>query len=58
MEFNIAASTVNTLTLGATTACGLAGGYFEVTAISATQWAISGTCLGSGTISSTLFTTV
>lgn len=58
MEFNIASGTVNTLTLGATTACGLAGGYFEVTAISATQWAISGTCLGSGIIASNLFTTV
>lgn len=58
MEFNIAATTVNTLTLGATTACGLAGGYFEVTAISATQWAISGTVLGSGTVASNLFSTV
>lgn len=58
MEFNIAAGTVNTLTLGATTACGLAGGYIEVTAISATQWAINGTCLGSGTLASNLFTTV
>ncbi len=26
--------------------------------ISATQWAVSGTCLGSGTIASNLFTTV
>lgn len=58
MELNIAATTVNTLTLGATTACGLAGGWFEVTAISATQWAISGICLGSGTLASNLFTTV
>jgi hypothetical protein len=58
MEFNVAASTVNTLTLGATTACGLAGGSFEVTAISATQWAIKGTVLGSGTVANNLFTTV
>lgn len=58
MEFNIASGTVNTLTLGATTAAGLAGGSFRVTAISTTQWAISGTVLGSGTIASNLFTTV
>lgn len=58
MEFNIAATTVNTLTLGATTAAGLAGGSVEFTAISATQWAVSGTVLGSGTIASNLFTTV
>lgn len=58
MELNLASGTVNTLTLGATTACGLAGGWFEVTAISATQWAISGICLGSGTLASNLFTTV
>lgn len=57
-EFNIASGTNNTLTLGATTACGLAGGYFEITAVSATQWAISGTVLGSGAIASNLFTTV
>lgn len=58
MEFNIASSTNNTLTLGATTACGLAGGSVRFTAISITQWAVSGTVLGSGTIASTLFTTV
>jgi len=58
MELNVAATTVNTLTLGATTACGLAGGWFEVTAISATQWAISGIVLGSGTVASDLFSTV
>ncbi|MCC7514547.1 MAG: hypothetical protein IT212_07625 [Bacteroidia bacterium] len=58
MEFNIASSTNNTLTLGATTACGLAGGYIDFTAISATQWAVSGTVLGSGTLASNLFTTV
>jgi hypothetical protein len=58
MELNLASGTVNTLTLGATTACGLAGGWFEVTAISATQWAISGICLGSGTLASNLFSTV
>ncbi len=58
MEFNVAATTVNTLTLGPTTACGLAGGYFEITAVSATQWAISGTVLGSGAIASNLFSTV
>lgn len=58
MELNLASGTVNTLTLGATTACGLAGGWFEVTAISATQWAVSGIVLGSGTLASNLFTTV
>lgn len=58
MEFNIATSTNNTLTLGATTACGLAGGSVQFTAISATQWAVSGTVLGSGTLASNLFTTV
>lgn len=58
MEFNIADGTENTLTLGATTAAGLAGGYVEFTAISATQWAVNGTVLGSGTIASDLFTTV
>lgn len=58
MELNLASGTVNTLTLGATTACGLAGGWIEITAISTTQWAISGICLGSGTVASNLFTTV
>jgi hypothetical protein len=58
MEFNIADGTENTLTLGATTAAGLAGGSVRFTAISVTQWAVSGTVLGSGTIASTLFTTV
>lgn len=58
MEFNIAATTVNTLTLGATTAAGLAGGSVTFTAISATQWAVEGTVLGSGTIASNLFSTV
>lgn len=58
MEFNIASGTNNTLTLGATTAAGLAGGCVEFLAISATQWFVRGTVLGSGTISSTLFTTV
>jgi len=58
MEFNIADGTENTLTLGATTACGLAGGYVDFTCISATQWAVSGTVLGSGIIASTLFSTV
>lgn len=58
MEFNIASSTNNTLTLGATTACGLASGCVEFMAISATQWFVRGTVLGSGTLSSTLFTTV
>ena len=57
-EFNIADGTENTLTLGATTACGLAGGYVDFTCISATQWAVSGTVLGSGAIASNLFTTV
>jgi len=57
-EFNIADGTENTLTLGATTACGLAGGYVDFTAISATQWAVSGTVLGSGILASNLFTTV
>lgn len=58
MEFNIASGTVNTLTLGATTACGLAGGWVEFTAISTTQWAVNGVVLGSGTLASNLFTTV
>ncbi len=57
-EFNIATSTNNTLTLGATTACGLAGGWVEVVAVSTTVWAVSGVVLGSGTIASNLFTTV
>lgn len=57
-EFNIATGTNNTLTLGATTACGLAGGWVEVTAVSTTVWAVSGVVLGSGTIASNLFTTV
>lgn len=58
MELNIADGTENTLTLGATTACGLAGGWVEFTAISATQWAVRGVVLGSGTVASNLFTTV
>lgn len=58
MELNIADGTENTLTLGATTACGLAGGWVEFTAISATQWAVSGVVLGSGTVASNLFSTV
>lgn len=58
MEFNVAASTNNTLTLGATTAAGLAGGSVRFTAISTTQWAVSGTVLGSGMIASNLFSTV
>ena len=58
MEFNIATGTNNTLTLGATTACGLAGGYVDFTLISTTQWAVSGTVLGSGTLGTTLFSTV
>lgn len=58
MEFNIADGTENTLTLGATTAAGLAGGSVEFTAISLTQWSVRGTVLGSGTIASNLFTTV
>jgi hypothetical protein len=58
MEFNIAASTNNTLTLGATTACGLAGGCVEFIAISATQWFVRGTVLGSGSLATNLFTTV
>ncbi len=57
-QWNIATSTNNTLTLGATTACGLAGGWVEFTAVSTTVWAVNGMVLGSGTISSTLFTTV
>jgi hypothetical protein len=57
MEMNLASGTVNTLTLGATTACGLAGGWVEFTCISATQWAVSGVVLGSGTLASNLFTT-
>lgn len=57
-EFNIATGANNTLTLGATTACGLAGGWVEVVAVSTTVWAVSGVCLGSGTIASNLFTTV
>lgn len=58
MEFNIASSTNNTLTLGATTACGLAGGCVDFIAISATQWFVRGTVLGSGTLGNNLFTTV
>lgn len=57
-EFIIASGTVNTLTLGATTGCGLAGGSVTFTAISATQWAVSGTVLGSGVIASNQFSTV
>jgi len=44
-------STANkTLTLTATTQCGLIGGWLEFTMISATQWSVSGTVLGTGTI--------
>ncbi len=57
-QWNIATSTNNTLTLGATTACGLAGGWVEFTAVSTTIWAVNGMVLGSGTIASNLFTTV
>ena len=49
MEFSL--STVNkTITLDATTKCGLAGGWIEVVAVSATQWAVTGFTLGTGTI--------
>ena len=44
-------STVNkTLTLNATTQCGLIGGWLEFTMISATQWSVSGMTLGTGAI--------
>ncbi len=44
-------STANkTMTFGATTTCGLLGGWIEVTAISATQWQVNGLVLGTGTI--------
>lgn len=46
-----AASTANkTITLSATTQCGLIGGWIELTMISATQWSVSGMTLGSGAI--------
>ena len=46
-----ATSTVNkTLTLNATTTGGLIGGWLEFTMISATQWSVSGTTLGTGAI--------
>lgn len=46
-----AASTTNkTITLSATTQCGLIGGWIELTMISATQWSVSGMTLGSGAI--------
>lgn len=45
------ASTANkTITLSATTTCGLVGGWLEVTCVSATQWAVNGVTLGTGTI--------
>lgn len=50
-DSELSVSSVNkTITLGATTTCGLAGGWIEVVAISATQWSVSGIVLGSGTI--------
>lgn len=49
MEFS--SSTVNkTITLDATTKCGLIGGWVEVEAISATEWFVSGVVKGSGTL--------
>lgn len=48
-----AASTANkTITLSATTQCGLIGGWIELTMISATQWSVSGMLLGTGSIAS------
>lgn len=44
-------STVNkTITLNATTTCGLIGGWVEVVCVSATQWMVTGVTLGTGTI--------
>lgn len=46
-----AVTTVNkTMTLTATTACGLVGTWFEFTMISATQWSVTGMGIGTGTI--------
>ncbi len=45
------ASTANkTITLSATTTCGLIGGHVIVTCVSATQWHVSGLTLGTGDI--------
>lgn len=45
-------STVNkTITLDATTKCGLIGGWLEVTCVSGTQWSVTGFTLGTGAIS-------
>jgi len=52
-DFEFSTSTANkTITLDATTKCGLIGGWVELTAISATQWHVSGVVLGSGTVAS------
>jgi len=45
------ASTANkTITLDATTKCGLIGGWVEVTCVSGTQWSVTGVTLGTGTV--------
>jgi hypothetical protein len=50
-DFEFSTSTANkTMTLDATTKCGLIGGWVELTAISATQWHVSGVILGTGTV--------
>ncbi|MFA7287651.1 MAG: hypothetical protein WC055_02110 [Melioribacteraceae bacterium] len=44
-------STANkTITLNATTTCGLIGGWVEVVCVSGTQWMVTGVTLGTGTI--------
>lgn len=49
MEFST--STANkTITLDATTKCGLIGGWVEVVCVSGTQWMVTGVTLGTGTI--------
>lgn len=46
-----AVSTANkTITLDATTKCGLIGGWVEVVCVSGTQWMVTGTTLGTGAI--------
>lgn len=52
-DFEFSTSTANkTITLDATTKCGLIGGWVEFVAVSATQWHVSGVVLGTGTVAS------
>jgi len=43
-------TTIRSINLNGTTTGGIAGSYFTITAVTATQWLIQGALLGSGTV--------